>query len=149
MCTLSYTHTSRAPSVTLLSETRNRRVHMCSCAHALIAETSTVTMKDIDLIAPSKTLVSDLIIPPCAECRASTLSRAWWQRSPSQSFHALPRSQKTKLLPQSLNARVSSPRERISNGRSAPASGRVIDLNAALCSEYYLALSWRPLQPKV
>ena len=78
----------------------NRRAHMCSCEHALMAETSSVTMKDIDLIVPSKTLVIDLVMPPCAESRPSTSSQALWQRALSQSFHALPRSQRTKLLPQ-------------------------------------------------
>ena len=135
-------HESRPSNTKHTSESASRE-------SSSMAETASVTMKDIDLIVPSKTLVIDLVTPPCAESRPSSSSQASWQRSPSQSFHELPRSQRTKLLPQSQHARVSSSRERISSGRSAPATGRVIDLDAALCSKAHLALSSRPLQPKV
>ena len=135
-------HESRPSNTKHTSESASRE-------SSSMAETASVTMKDIDFIEPSKTLIIDLVTPPCAESRPSSSSQASWQQSPSQPFHELPRSQKTKVLPQSQNARVASSRERISSGRSAPATGRVIDLDATLCSKAHLTLSSQPLQPKV
>ena len=111
-----------------------------------MSATASVTMRGIDSIVPSKTIVIDLTEPPCAESRPAPSSLMLEKWSPSHSDHELPRSNTKKLLPQSQPACVPSSSERVSSGESAPSTGRVIDVDAVDCSKAHLALSSRPLQ---